>query len=98
MYQRYLPLQVPGRLYEVLMASIARAKSDGLIVPCTSGPDPDLWYDEMFEDEAKSLCSMCPVMVECGRHAMVADELGVWGAMTQKERRAFARRAASIGP
>lgn len=99
MAQRYLPMPVPGRLYEVLMHRIREAHAEGRVVPCTQGPDPDLWYEEMFETHAKALCTQCPVVVECGRHALVADELGVWGAMSQRERRNFAKRrprAASI--
>ncbi len=47
------------------------------------GPDPRDMYSE-----AKSFCRGCPVLEQCLRYAMQADErFGVWGGLTPDERR-----------
>jgi WhiB family redox-sensing transcriptional regulator len=39
---------------------------------------------------AKRVCAACPVRAACLDHALHADEeLGVWGGMTESERRAL---------
>lgn len=41
---------------------------------------------------AKRVCSICPVIDECARHALVVQEpYGVWGGMTARERREILR-------
>ncbi len=42
---------------------------------------------------AKRICSECPVLIECRAHALAMNEpYGVWGGMSEEERRAEARR------
>jgi WhiB family redox-sensing transcriptional regulator len=46
-------------------------------------------------EEAKSYCRRCPVVTECLKHALntpIPD--GIWGGLTEKERRALKRRKA----
>ncbi|WP_072803869.1 WhiB family transcriptional regulator [Rhodococcoides yunnanense] len=39
------------------------------------------------EDQAKVLCGQCPVISQCRRFALAANEpFGVWGGMTARER------------
>ncbi|ARF83378.1 WhiB family transcriptional regulator [Kitasatospora aureofaciens] len=46
-------------------------------------------------EEARSVCRRCPVMEECLTWALTAGEdAGVWGGMSEDERRAMKRRAA----
>ena len=43
--------------------------------------------------EAKLFCRACPVRTECLAHALDQRiEFGVWGGMTERERRALLRR------
>lgn len=45
------------------------------------------------EEEAKRLCTTCPVIVECRQHAMSNRELyGVWGGLSEGERHRLAGR------
>ena len=45
--------------------------------------------------EAKRVCARCPVQSECLRWAIVTGmEHGVWGGMSEYERRALRRRTA----
>ena len=44
-------------------------------------------------DEAKAICGLCPVREPCLEHALVVREkLGVWGGLTERERRRVLRR------
>lgn len=48
------------------------------------------------EDAAKAVCNQCPVRSECLEYALDAREAyGIWGGMTELERRALLRRRAS---
>jgi WhiB family transcriptional regulator, redox-sensing transcriptional regulator len=41
-------------------------------------------------DRAKAICRRCPVLEECRRHALaVREPYGVWGGLTEEERRAL---------
>ncbi|MGW2051760.1 WhiB family transcriptional regulator [Streptomyces sp. NPDC001858] len=62
--------------------------------------DPDLFFpvgrtgpalDQI--DEAKAVCGRCPVMQQCRDWAVEAGQVeGIWGGMTESERRALRRR------
>ncbi|MDJ0385624.1 WhiB family transcriptional regulator [Streptomyces sp. G-G2] len=42
------------------------------------------------ERAAKDVCALCPVQVACLRHALdVREPHGMWGGLTQEERRAL---------
>ena len=43
---------------------------------------------------AKAVCGRCPVSTPCLMWALVRDVDGVWGGLSQDERRAIRRRAA----
>lgn len=46
-------------------------------------------------EEAKAVCRRCPVIDECLQWALEAGEdSGVWGGLSEDERRAMKRRAA----
>lgn len=42
------------------------------------------------EQRAKEICSRCPVRPECLNYAFeIREQHGIWGGMTEKERRAL---------
>lgn len=54
------------------------------------GIDPRWWYsDPLSPQEAAALrvCSRCDVRAECLAHAVTHDEYGIWGGVTERERR-----------
>lgn len=60
------------------------------------GLDPEFFYAGRgeFEEwaEAKAVCRLCPVRLECLEHALDACErFGVWGGLSHKERRLLKR-------
>ncbi|MDQ2755489.1 MAG: WhiB family transcriptional regulator [Actinomycetota bacterium] len=56
--------------------------------------DPDaLFVRGAAQQQAKLICQRCPVVAECLADALDnGTEFGVWGAMTERERRAMLRR------
>ena len=57
------------------------------------GKDTTLWFPDRSRgphgsDEAKLICSGCPVRKECLQYALSSDmAFGVWGGTTPAERR-----------
>ena len=42
------------------------------------------------DQAAKAVCSVCPVLAQCARHALaVREPYGVWGGMSEDEREAI---------
>jgi WhiB family transcriptional regulator, redox-sensing transcriptional regulator len=60
--------------------------------------DPDaLFVQGAAQNRAKALCLGCPVRTECLADALDNRiEFGVWGGMTERERRALLRRRAGV--
>jgi WhiB family transcriptional regulator, redox-sensing transcriptional regulator len=60
--------------------------------------DPDkLFVQGAAQNRAKQICSGCPVRVECLADALDNRiEFGVWGGMTERERRALLRRRPEV--
>jgi WhiB family redox-sensing transcriptional regulator len=63
--------------------------------------DPELFFPignsgpaVLQTEEAKAVCRRCPVMEACLQWALSSDQQhGVWGGMSEDERRAMKRRA-----
>jgi WhiB family transcriptional regulator, redox-sensing transcriptional regulator len=62
------------------------------------GSDPDeLFVQGAAQNRAKTVCTRCPVRIECLADALDNDvEWGVWGGMTERERRALLRRRPNV--
>src|SRR5215467_6772197 len=66
---------------------------------CASA-DPELFFPISYSGpalrqvaQAKAICARCPIQRECLRYALDAGYIqGVWGGMTEEERRRLARR------
>jgi len=60
--------------------------------------DPEIWFPHKGGNasEAKALCNICPREDDCLAFALDRGEAyGVWGGLTEPERRALQRRVAS---
>ena len=62
------------------------------------GTDPDaLFVQGAAQNRAKRVCAGCPVRTECLSDALDNRmEFGVWGGMTERERRALLRRRPDV--
>src|SRR5690348_10194590 len=63
-----------------------------------SKADPDaLFVQGAAQQTAKIVCQRCPVIAECLADALDnRTEFGVWGGMTERERRAMLRRHPNV--
>lgn len=62
--------------------------------------DPDEWFQEKGGSTrtAKAVCADCPLIAECLEYAIANDErFGVWGGMSERERRHLKRDRAAGG-
>ena len=63
------------------------------------GEDPELFFPvgttgpaEAQVQSAKAICALCPVREECLQWALdTAQDAGVWGGLSEEERRALRR-------
>jgi WhiB family transcriptional regulator, redox-sensing transcriptional regulator len=67
------------------------------LAACRTG-DPDaLFVRGAQQNVAKRICRSCPVRIECLVEALdKRTEFGVWGGMTERERRALLRRHPNV--
>lgn len=64
---------------------------------CRSTRPDALFVRGAAQNRAKLLCSQCPVRTECLAEALTHNiEWGVWGGMTERERRALLRRRPNV--
>jgi len=64
---------------------------------CGSSDADDLFADSPRQKQAKAVCARCPVRTECLAEALDERiEFGVWGGMTERERRALLRRKPNV--
>ena len=62
----------------------------------TNDPD-ELFVQGAAQNRAKQVCLGCPVRAECLADALDNRvEFGVWGGMTERERRALLRRRPDV--
>lgn len=63
-----------------------------------AGSDPDaLFVQGKAQRAAKAVCKGCPVVAECLADSLDnRTEFGVWGGMTERERRALLRRRPDV--
>lgn len=65
--------------------------------PCRREPDR-LFVPGAAQRAAKLICVPCPVQAQCLAEALDRRiEFGVWGGMTERERRSLLRRRPDVG-
>ncbi|MFD8263132.1 WhiB family transcriptional regulator [Streptomyces griseoluteus] len=64
---------------------------------CRSVDPEELFVEGAAQNRAKAICTGCPVRTECLAHALDERiEHGIWGGMTERERRALLRRRPTV--
>ena len=65
---------------------------------CRAADPDELFVRGAAQNRAKAVCQACPVRTECLSDALDNRvEFGVWGGMTERERRALLRRRPDVG-
>jgi WhiB family redox-sensing transcriptional regulator len=63
---------------------------------CLDGVDADAFFPDRGGSTrtARRVCASCPVKTDCLDYALANDErFGVWGGLSERERRRLKRRA-----
>lgn len=69
----------------------------GAYAACRSSAPDELFVEGAAQNGAKAVCSGCPVRTECLAFALDRRiEHGIWGGMTERERRALLRRRPTV--
>ncbi len=64
---------------------------------CRNADPDELFVTGAAQKRAKAVCMSCPVRTECLSDALDHRvEFGVWGGMTERERRALLRRRPDV--
>jgi WhiB family redox-sensing transcriptional regulator len=64
---------------------------------CKGARPDELFVRGAAQNRAKQVCGQCPVRTECLAEALDNNiEWGVWGGMTERERRALLRRRPNV--
>ena len=64
---------------------------------CRNGNFDELFVQGAAQRKAALMCRHCPVLMECGAYALDKRvEFGVWGGMTERQRRALLKQNPEI--
>ncbi|MDI9884756.1 WhiB family transcriptional regulator [Streptomyces sp. HNM0645] len=64
---------------------------------CSGTEADELFAEATQQNKAKAICATCPVQTECLAEALdTGVRFGVWGGMTERERRALLRRSPHV--
>jgi len=75
----------------------AMHKQEWTMLAKCRGMEDDLFPDASGQKSARLLCSGCPVRFECLAEALDNRiEWGVWGGMTERERRLLLRQRSDV--
>lgn len=67
------------------------------VASCNETRPDELFVRGAAQNRAKQLCAGCPVRTECLAEALDNEiEWGVWGGMTERERRALLRKRPNV--
>ena len=81
---------VQGAEAEARIAWVSQAR-------CRQADPDELFVRGAAQRKAAVICRHCPVILECGADALDNPvEFGVWGGMTERERRALLRRRPDV--
>ena len=64
---------------------------------CRSADPEELFVRGAAQRKAAAICRNCPVIVQCAVEALDNEvEFGVWGGMTERQRRALRKRHPAV--
>ncbi len=100
LYAGTLPSEAGVRVELAPVVDIFSAGSEGPLAwqdkALCAQTDPEAFFPEKGGStrEAKKVCTSCEVRSECLEYALANDErFGIWGGLSERERRKLKRRA-----
>lgn len=88
--------RIDHALLEILRAPV-NDERPWMVFGACRGQDPNLFFPDSARTarEAVAICNTCPVVEECLDYSLEARErFGVWGGLTDKQRRSLLRQPA----
>jgi len=83
-----------------MLILLAQPRPDWFTRAACIGVDPDLFFPDRGGPvaEAKAVCRSCPVCRDCLEFALAepAERFGVWGGLSERERRVLASQPSSV--
>lgn len=78
---------------EALTAPVLEERPWSVFAACQEAKDVSFFPQNKADERAAAgICAICPVRDECLDHALATNErLGMWGGVSEKQRRAMAR-------
>lgn len=97
----YTALMAPGEHFGVLLGALRQRRAWMADALCATYPEVEFVPPPgrsnkpptALEEAALAVCRRCPVVEDCLAFAIAADEVGVWGATTERQRREIRRAA-----
>lgn len=53
---------------------------------CKDAIEASIFFDPNLAREAKKFCNGCPVRPDCLEYALLTEQYGIWGGMSDRER------------
>jgi WhiB family redox-sensing transcriptional regulator len=92
-----------------LRVDVPKFIREGAASCASKSVDPELFFPIELEDttgkitssyrdlqEAKKICSSCPLSLKCLEYAITSYDLGVWGGTTDQQRTNIRRKSTKI--
>jgi len=80
--------------FDILQVPVLDERPWAVFAACKGVYDVTFFPQTKDEERiARTVCSMCPVDVDCLNHALETNErFGIWGGLNERERRKLARK------
>lgn len=91
------------KLHREELAELMRAQDEAGQVPCENLPDAYYVDDQLKENNnhlkalALNGCSYCPIAAQCAAYGIRWEEYGIWGGLTEADRKQARRNLQARG-
>ena len=81
--------------FDSLQVPVLDERPWSVFATCQDVKDVSFFPQNKTEERAAAaICLICPVRIDCLEHALMTNErFGMWGGISERERRALARRS-----
>lgn len=89
------PLEAESPLPQRRLQDTSRTRREWSVFGLCTATDPEIFFrlGDGQANQAREICTRCPVRAQCLSYAVAADEpYGIWGGLDTDERRLLRRR------